>query len=343
MIDPSRGRWRWTPHPARHYGSVRQHGYDSDYDHWVPAAGHPHRRPRWDPVERRPTSRRSYMGHFELGPPEWSRHRRQWRRAFDAARPDDPSEPHAHNDRRERPRRGEPRSERRRRPPDRPGREEGWRSRGREFVRRFREPLIGIAVAGALAPLVKGAQQAQAPRRALGPGEAEAPERRRAGPGERRPVDQSLAGRWAAARAEQDRRDTIEGAVVNYGIAPSLAADIYDIAEAEGIEPDLAYGLINTESEFDERAVSNVGARGLTQVMPRTARWLLPGTNAEELFDRELNMHLGFGYLRDLIGKYNGNLRLALLAYNRGPGTVDRVLAEGGDPDNGYADKVLSG
>lgn len=161
-------------------------------------------------------------------------------------------------------------------------------------------------------------------------------------PGERS-AEERVAGRWSTARAEQVRENVIQGAMVRYGIAPSLAADIYDVAEAEGIEPDLAYGLINTESAFDDRAVSSVGARGLTQVMPRTARWLMPGTTAEDLFDREVNMRLGFSYLRDLIGEYNGNLRLALLAYNRGPGTVDRVLAEGGDPDNGYADKVLSG
>ena len=89
--------------------------------------------------------------------------------------------------------------------------------------------------------------------------------------------------------------------------------------------------------------MSGVGARGLTQVMPRTARWLKPGTKTDDLYDQRTNLKLGFKYLNQLIDKYNGNVRHALLAYNRGPGTVDRILKRGGNPNNGYADKVLGG
>ena len=76
-------------------------------------------------------------------------------------------------------------------------------------------------------------------------------------------------------------------------------------------------------------------------MMPRTAAWLIPGTRTADLSDRETNLRLGFRYLDQMIDKYKGDVRLALLAYNRGPGTVDKVLKRGGDPDNGYADKVL--
>ncbi|HEY8484978.1 MAG TPA: lytic transglycosylase domain-containing protein, partial [Longimicrobiales bacterium] len=145
------------------------------------------------------------------------------------------------------------------------------------------------------------------------------------------------------SREEQAREDTINRAIARYGISRKLAEDIYDAARAEKIDPRLAYGLVNTESAFKTRAVSSVGARGLTQVMPRTARWLVPGTTAEDLFDPHTNLRIGFRYLRYLLDKYGGNRRLALLAYNRGPGIVDRILARGGDPDNGYADKVLRG
>ena len=73
--------------------------------------------------------------------------------------------------------------------------------------------------------------------------------------------------------------------------------DIYEIAREENIEPRLAYGLVKTESTFNERAVSPVGARGLTQVMPRTAAWLVPGTKTQDLYDRRTNLRLGFRYL----------------------------------------------
>jgi soluble lytic murein transglycosylase-like protein len=97
------------------------------------------------------------------------------------------------------------------------------------------------------------------------------------------------------------------------------------------------------ESTFRERAVSHVGARGLAQVMPRTARWLEPSVSTGELFDPEVNLELGFRYLRQMIDRYDGDLFKALTAYNRGPGTVDRILRRGGNPDNGYARKVMEG
>ena len=89
--------------------------------------------------------------------------------------------------------------------------------------------------------------------------------------------------------------------------------------------------------------MSKVGAIGLTQLMPRTAAWLLPGTSKADLVNPDVNLPLGFKYLKSLIDRYNGNTRMALLAYNRGPGIVDRVLRQGKDPNNGYADKVLGG
>lgn len=128
-----------------------------------------------------------------------------------------------------------------------------------------------------------------------------------------------------------------------YDISTPLAGMIYRTAKQVGIDPDIAFSLVWVESRFNPRAVSHAGAIGLAQVMPATAQILQPGITREELFDPETNLRLGFRYLRDMLQKYDGDVRLALLAYNRGPGTVDRVLAMGQDPNNGYADWVLTG
>jgi soluble lytic murein transglycosylase-like protein len=126
-----------------------------------------------------------------------------------------------------------------------------------------------------------------------------------------------------------------------FGIPADLAERIEDIALAEGIEPNVAFGLVRAESEFNRRAVSPVGAVGLTQLMPSTARYFKRGMNREALMDRDTNLRIGFRYLHTLIEKYNGNLELALLAYNRGPDRVDQLLANGDDPNNGYVEMVL--
>ncbi|HEX2191365.1 MAG TPA: lytic transglycosylase domain-containing protein [Longimicrobiaceae bacterium] len=127
-----------------------------------------------------------------------------------------------------------------------------------------------------------------------------------------------------------------------YPVTDRLAESIVEAALENDIEPELAFGLVRAESGFRNSATSHVGAVGLTQLMPRTARWLEPGTTNRDLRDSETNLRIGFGYLRDLIDKYDGDERLALLAYNRGPGTVDRVLRRGGNPDNGYVEKVMA-
>jgi soluble lytic murein transglycosylase-like protein len=128
-----------------------------------------------------------------------------------------------------------------------------------------------------------------------------------------------------------------------YSISEPLARQIHKAAVANGIAPHTAFGLVRAESSFKTGAVSPVGAVGLTQIMPATARWLKPGTTRRDLMNPSFNLNLGFRYLRQLIDDYKGNERLALTAFNRGPGTVNSLLRRGRNPDNGYADKVLTG
>lgn len=126
-----------------------------------------------------------------------------------------------------------------------------------------------------------------------------------------------------------------------YGIPADLAASIEEIALAEGIDVKLAFELVRVESRFHQRAVSPVGALGYTQLMPATARLLQPGITRDQIFDRETNLRLGFRFLKSLIVKYDGDTRLALLAYNRGPNRVDDLRRLGIDPNNGYVQLVM--
>jgi soluble lytic murein transglycosylase-like protein len=150
-------------------------------------------------------------------------------------------------------------------------------------------------------------------------------------------------GELILAKLELSRVGAVMENSQRYRIPADLAASIYDIAVAEGIDPKVAYSLVNVESEFYNKAVSPVGALGLTQVMPATGRMMQPGLQRADLFDPETNLRLGFRFLRELLARYNGDLDLALHAYNRGPTVVDKILNAGGDPANGYADAILKG
>jgi soluble lytic murein transglycosylase-like protein len=144
-----------------------------------------------------------------------------------------------------------------------------------------------------------------------------------------------------ASRREAARKERIEGYAARYRISFALAEAIYRAAEAERLDPELAFRLVRVESAFREDAVSPVGALGLTQLMPATAADLDPGISRERILERDTNLRLGFRYLRILLRVYRGDITEALHAYNRGMGTVERIRAAGGDPANGYAAQVL--
>jgi soluble lytic murein transglycosylase-like protein len=145
----------------------------------------------------------------------------------------------------------------------------------------------------------------------------------------------------AAMEHELSRLRSIMAYSEAYRIPADLAGAIHRAAVVEDVEPDLAFRLVQTESGFRQRATSPLGAIGYTQILPSTAAWLEPGIKEGRLYDRDTNLRLGFRYMRQLLDRYDSDPRLALLAYNRGPGVVRARLARGEDPGNGFAERVL--
>lgn len=154
---------------------------------------------------------------------------------------------------------------------------------------------------------------------------------------------ESARGELDLANAQLERWHRIFGYSSRYRVGADLATAIYDIALAEGIEPELAFRLVRVESEFNPRATSPVGAIGLTQLMLPTARYFKKGITREGLYDRDTNLRIGFRYLRTLVRENKGNVQLALLVYNRGPQAVLNSREQGLDPSNGYDRAVMKG
>jgi soluble lytic murein transglycosylase-like protein len=128
------------------------------------------------------------------------------------------------------------------------------------------------------------------------------------------------------------------------GAAPDVADEgspfegfIEEASALYGVSSDLVRAVIQTESGFDPKAVSRVGAKGLMQIMPRTARAL----GVKDPLDPRENIFGGVKYLSMLLEKYNGNVALALASYNAGPGNVRK---HGGIPPfsetRGYVRKI---
>jgi cell wall-associated NlpC family hydrolase len=113
---------------------------------------------------------------------------------------------------------------------------------------------------------------------------------------------------------------------------------IQQAARDQGVDPALLKGLVQAESGFNPNSVSSVGAQGLTQLMPDTAR----GLGVTNSFDPLQNLEGGARFLAGALKRFGGNEQLALAAYNAGPGAVERY---GGIPPyaetQAYVPRVL--
>ena len=147
---------------------------------------------------------------------------------------------------------------------------------------------------------------------------------------------ENVMGETALLKAQIDRANRVIGFSTRYQIPASLAMTIFDVALTERLDPDLAFRLVKLESDFNPRAVSRVGAIGLSQLMLSTAVQFDRTVTRDALYDPKTNLRIGFRYLRRLIAAYGGNVQLALLAYNLGEDAVDQMRRTGKDPREGY-------
>jgi len=134
------------------------------------------------------------------------------------------------------------------------------------------------------------------------------------------------------------------GIVIPSRLAPTMPIPRFP---GQGVAPDsaLVLGLARQESEFDPKAISSAGARGLMQIMPATARRAAASHGlAYRLGDLtgkpQYNMQLGMATISDFLGQWTGSYVLAIASYNAGAGNVTRWIERNGDPRDPMVDPV---
>ncbi|HPE28977.1 MAG TPA: lytic transglycosylase domain-containing protein [Candidatus Mcinerneyibacteriales bacterium] len=125
---------------------------------------------------------------------------------------------------------------------------------------------------------------------------------------------------------------------VSYGNSGAISETIRQAAHHYGVDSRLIEAMVQVESRFEPFAVSRVGAMGLMQLMPETARQL----GVANPFDIEENIYAGVRYFKSLYNRFNGNLRLSLAAYNAGPAAVEMYGGVPPYPETmSYVEKII--
>ena len=150
-------------------------------------------------------------------------------------------------------------------------------------------------------------------------------------------------GALASTQLELDRAHQILEFSSRYRIPADMAAQIYDHAVNEGIPPALGFQLVKVESGFTNSARSYAAAIGLTQLMLPTARAYEPTVSPADLMNPDVNLRIGFRYLKDLLKQFDNDLALALEAYNKGPTLVNAQMQSGMIVKGKYSRAVMGG
>lgn len=117
-------------------------------------------------------------------------------------------------------------------------------------------------------------------------------------------------------------------------------------SEEFDVDPYLVAAIINVESKYDIKAVSNKDARGLMQITPATGEWAaeileIEDYSVDTLHDPEMNIRIGTWYLSILCEEFDNNLQLVLAAYNAGSGNVSKWLMNENYSDDGNSLKHI--
>ncbi len=102
------------------------------------------------------------------------------------------------------------------------------------------------------------------------------------------------------------------------GVSPEIALAVQTSSAKYGVEEELVYAIIKAESGFDPNATSHAGAQGLMQLMPATAKSL----GVTDPYNIQQNVDGGTKYISQMLDMFDGDMTLALAAYNAGPGNV---------------------
>lgn len=144
----------------------------------------------------------------------------------------------------------------------------------------------------------------------------------------------------AVKPSEDTAREALDRVSADANDRVSIQQGIEDAARKYSLPSKLISSVIQAESSFRADAVSPAGAQGLMQLMPATAREL----GVTDPFDVKQNIDGGARYLRQMLDRFGGDLKVALAAYNAGPGTVQKY--DGDVPyreTRNYVRKVLAG